>query len=128
MFKLESSALVWEDNVVGFNFGEECVGAPQRLLGVATTLNMWDLVRCLWHDNLHRYPQPLHAISFHLVTISILVHQAHVFSEHFIGFLSCIMIVQSFHFLCNVICFPRVVGLGFSFHGLFFLCWFCDYE
>ena len=25
-------------------------------------------------------------------------------------------------------CFPRVFGSGFSFHGSFLLCWFCDYE
>ena len=25
-------------------------------------------------------------------------------------------------------CFLHVFGLGFSFHGLFILCWFCDYE
>lgn len=25
-------------------------------------------------------------------------------------------------------CFLRVFGSGFSFHGSFLLCWFCDYE
>ena len=25
-------------------------------------------------------------------------------------------------------CFPHVFDLGFSFHGLSLLCWFCDYE
>ena len=38
-------------NVVGFFGGKECVDAPQRLLGFATMLNMWDLVGSLEPDN-----------------------------------------------------------------------------
>jgi hypothetical protein len=33
---------------MGFFWEKECVGAPQRPLGFATTLNMWDLVGCLF--------------------------------------------------------------------------------
>jgi hypothetical protein len=72
-----------EDNVVGFNFGEGCVGAPPRPLGVTTTLNMWDLAGCLGPGNLHRYPQPHLAVNFDLVIISILIHQAHAFFSIF---------------------------------------------
>ena len=87
---------------MGFFWGKECVGAPPRPLGFATALNMWDLAGCLEPDSLHRHPQPLPAIGFGFVTTSVLDRQAHAFSEHFLGFLSCRLMLQSGHFLCNV--------------------------
>ena len=91
-----------EGNFVGFFWEKDCYGAPQWPLGFATTLNMWDLVGCLEPGNLHCYPQPLLAIGFGLLTTSILDRQAHAWSEHFEGFPSCRLMVQSDHFLCNV--------------------------
>jgi hypothetical protein len=64
-----------EGNVVGFSFGKDCIGAPQQPLDFATTLNMWDLTRCLEHDNLHHRHEPLHAIGFGFNTTSILNHR-----------------------------------------------------
>ena len=79
MSKFESNALVWEENVVGFFWGKECVGAHQWPLGFATTLNMSDLVGCLEPDNLHRHCQPLPMIGFGSVTTTVLDRQAHIF-------------------------------------------------
>ena len=33
---------------MGFYWGMECDGAPQRLLDFVTTVNMWDLAGCLF--------------------------------------------------------------------------------
>ena len=57
---------------MGFFWGNECDGVPQELLGFATALNKWDLIRCLEHDSLHHRPQLLPAINFDFVTTSIL--------------------------------------------------------
>ena len=45
MSKFESNALVWREMSWDFWEGNECDGAPQRLLDFTTTLKMWDLVR-----------------------------------------------------------------------------------
>ena len=45
--QIESSALVWRETSWEFFWGNECVGAPQRPLGFATTLDMWDLIGCM---------------------------------------------------------------------------------
>jgi hypothetical protein len=47
---------------------------------------MWDLAGCLEPYSLHRHPQPLLAIGFGFITSLVLDHQAHDFSEHFLGF------------------------------------------
>ena len=59
-----------EGNVMDFSFGKERIGPPQQPLGVATTLNMWDLARCLEPVNLHYGHEPLHAIGFGFITTS----------------------------------------------------------
>ena len=68
-----------KENVVEFVLKKECVGTPQRLLGFAAALNMWDLARCLEPDSLHCHLQPIPMISFGFVIISLLDHQAHIF-------------------------------------------------
>ena len=70
---------------MGFFWEKECVGAPQRPLGFAMALNMWDLVGCLKPDNLHHHPQPFYVINFGFFTTSVLDRQAHAYSEHFLG-------------------------------------------
>ena len=85
-----------------FGGAKEYVGVPQQPLGFAMALNMWDLARSLEPDNFHCHPQPLHVIGFSFVTTLVLDRQAHIFFEYFLGFLSCKLMVQSGHFLCNV--------------------------
>ena len=83
-------------------WGKECVGAPQQPLGFATMLNMWNHAGCIESNSLHRHPQMFFAIGFDFVTTSLLDRQAHVSSEHFLGFISCGLMVHCDNFLCNV--------------------------
>ena len=79
-----------------------CWRSSTAVGGFAMALNMCDLSGCLEHDNLHHHPQPFLAIGFGFVTHSVLDRQLHAFSKHFLGFLSCKLMMQSGHFLCNV--------------------------
>ena len=115
-----------DGNVVGLFLGKECADSPQRPLGFAMVLNMWNVVRCFAPNSLHRHPQPLLAIDFGFVTTSILDNQAHGFFGAFSSLF--FMWIDGAEWPLPLQCFPRVFGLGFSFHGPSFLCQFCDYE
>ena len=88
-------------------------------------LNMWNLDECLELNNLHCHLQLLLAIGFGFVTTSVLDHQAHIFLAFSrVSFMQ----IDGVEWPLPLQCFPRVFGIGFNFHGLSFLCWFCDYE
>ena len=78
---------------MGFLGGKECASVLQWPLRFATTLNMWDYAIAYATAYAIRFglsqPQPS------IVKL--------IFYDHFLGFISCKLMVQSGHFLCNVL-------------------------
>ena len=100
MSKFESSALVWRE-MLWDHF--EKLNVP--------AVNVCYLVGCLELDCLHRPPPRLSSS-----------RSIRTFSRDFA------MQINGARWPFILQCFPRVFGLGFSFHGSSLLCWFCDYE
>ena len=86
---------------------KDCVGAPPQPLGFATVQNLWDLVECLEITDQSSLVLVLSQSQSLIVKLTL-------FSEHFLKFLSCELMVQSSHFLCNVFHVYLVWDLAFT--------------